>query len=264
MKCSFCNEDFNCKPSRVKRSKNIFCSTNCHDLFRKRNTYTRLSEKVGKDLKEWLQDKYLKETLSTREISTLLYGKGTLKPHVSQLLKEHGIPLRQGSEAIRSQWIDNDERRKQSREIANVYLNSKKSRNKLKMTMQTTEYKLNASIAKQGIKNPMYGVTGENHPNWNPDYDSKRNIILRKDWETVNWKKAVFERDSYSCVKCGDNKGGNLIAHHKNGWHWDIENRYNINNGSTLCKTCHDYFHSTYGYRNNTEKQFIEFLTLNL
>lgn len=260
VKCSYCKEEFDCKPSRYKRSKNVFCKPECHNLFRKRNTYERLSDKVGTDLKEWLKDKYLNELLSTREISIQLYGDGRNKSRVNDLMKEYGIPMRTGSEAIKTQWINNDERRELSREIANKYLNDEEVRAKVKDTMKTEEYRTKSSKAKLGELNPMYGVRGEEHPRWNPEYDSETNVLLRKDVDYVYWRKAVFDRDSYTCVNCKDNSGGNLEAHHKNGWHWDVENRYNVDNGVTLCSMCHAVFHYKYGYMNVTEKQFNRFL----
>ena len=264
VKCSFCQSSFDCKPSRYKRSKNVFCSTVCHDLFRKRQTYQRLTKKIGEDLKSWLEKKYLNEMLPASKISKILYGKPSNKSHVITLLRENDIPIRQGSEAIKSQWVNNDKRKSNQAKIAKEKLNDDKTRAKLRETMQTEQYRINTSIPKRGNNNPMYGVVGEAHPNWNSDYDSETNVLLRKDVETVRWRKKVFERDDYTCVKCNDDTGGNLIAHHKNGWHWDVENRYNIDNGGTLCKNCHVEFHTIYGYRNNTEKQFDEFLALSL
>ena len=59
------------------------------------------------------------------------------------------------------------------------------------------------------------------------------------------------------CYICGSSK--KISAHHKNGYNWDIENRYNIQNGVILCKEHHDSFHLKYGKGNNTEQQFLEF-----
>lgn len=79
----------------------------------------------------------------------------------------------------------------------------------------------------------------------------------------------LFERDGYICQCCGNKSGkGNPIklnAHHLNGYHWCKEERYDINNGVTLCEYCHDAkyigsFHNIYGRKNNTREQFEEFL----
>lgn len=67
------------------------------------------------------------------------------------------------------------------------------------------------------------------------------------------WRKAIFERDRYACVKCGDNQGGNLEADHiislsflyKEAQITGIQNYYDIDNGRTLCTNCHK---QTYTY----------------
>lgn len=94
---------------------------------------------------------------------------------------------------------------------------------------------------------------------WNPNItDEERE--KRRNGEQIQWRKDVYERDNYTCQCCGDNKGGNLNAHHLNGFHWDKEHRTDINNGVTLCEKCHKEFHKIYGKRNNTITQFREFL----
>lgn len=82
-----------------------------------------------------------------------------------------------------------------------------------------------------------------------------------KDWNYKNWRKRVFERDGYKC-RCCDSKGknGSLRAHHLDGWHDNVDLRYDIDNGITLCFDCHIEFHNAYGYGKNTNKQFQEFL----
>jgi hypothetical protein len=82
----------------------------------------------------------------------------------------------------------------------------------------------------------------------------------RYDPNVYLWRKAVYTRDNYTCVMCGDNTGGNLNAHHKDGFSWCIKRRYDVNNGATLCEMCHRKFHSTYGNKDNTETQFEEWL----
>lgn len=78
--------------------------------------------------------------------------------------------------------------------------------------------------------------------------------------EYREWRKEVYKKDNYTCQCCGDNKGGNLNAHHLDGYDWCEEKRLDINNGITLCKNCHSDFHYVYGYGGNTKEQFEEWL----
>lgn len=74
--------------------------------------------------------------------------------------------------------------------------------------------------------------------------------------------KSVMHRDNYKCQVCG-REGGELEVHHLNGFNWDIDNRFNPDNGITLCKSCHKDFHKVYGRGNNTLQQFNEYANQN-
>lgn len=78
---------------------------------------------------------------------------------------------------------------------------------------------------------------GENHPMWRggfyPESKAARNIAIYKDW-----RKAVFERDNYTCVMCGK-RGVYIQAHHIKPFKYFENMRYQIDNGQTLCIDCH-------------------------
>ena len=80
--------------------------------------------------------------------------------------------------------------------------------------------------------------------------------------ENRQFIKSVMERDDYTCGVCG-HRGGDLAVHHLNGYNWDIDNRYNPQNGVTLCEDCHKSFHKKYGYGKNTIEQFNEYANQN-
>lgn len=68
----------------------------------------------------------------------------------------------------------------------------------------------------------------------------------RKTKEYKEWRKAVFERDNYTCQCCGK-RGGKLRAHHIERYRNCIEKRTVLSNGVTLCDECHKKLHHLEG-----------------
>ena len=78
---------------------------------------------------------------------------------------------------------------------------------------------------------------GEQHWNWKGGASKERQIAMAR-VEYKNWRTAVYERDNYTCQDCGQ-IGGKLNADHIKPWSLYPKERYNINNGRTLCRPCH-------------------------
>ena len=76
--------------------------------------------------------------------------------------------------------------------------------------------------------------------------------------ELKKWRKEIFKRDNYTCTICNV-KGQRINAHHIYSWDKYKERRFDINNGVTLCHSCHKDFHKNYGYGNNNMEQFTEY-----
>ncbi len=84
---------------------------------------------------------------------------------------------------------------------------------------------------------PCNSIRGENSHFWKGGVTSE-NMAIRKCLEYKNWRREVFERDEYTCQECNV-RGGNLNADHILPFSTHKELRFNVDNGRTLCLTCH-------------------------
>ena len=104
---------------------------------------------------------------------------------------------------------------------------------------------------------------GETHPSYGKSWhDLRTNKENTHKYKIRKWRTQVKERDNYICQICGHiNK--NVIAHHLYDRCNFPDKIYDLDNGVTLCKSCHSKFHSSYGHYGkpvtlNEFKQFKE------
>ena len=77
------------------------------------------------------------------------------------------------------------------------------------------------------------------------------NKKIRSSREYKLWRRAVFERDNFMCIWCGE-IGGKLNADHIKPFALFPELRFAIDNGRTLCEDCHKTT-ETFGRKPNQE-----------
>lgn len=117
----------------------------------------------------------------------------------------------------------------------------------------TTEFKKGQVAPMKGKTRPdMVGNTNgfkKGMAPWNKGLGtiSSENEKARKTKQYREWRKAVFERDNYTCQECGE-RGGELNADHIKQFAYHPELRYDITNGQTLCVDCHRST-KTWGFR---------------
>lgn len=108
-------------------------------------------------------------------------------------------------------------------------------------------HKKNVSLAKQGEKNAAWkgGITPVHY-------------TIRHSLEYRSWRLAVFERDKFTCQMpgCGT-RGGRIEANHILKFSEHPGERFNIENGITLCRPCHD---KTKGKEKTFEILFISII----
>ena len=109
-------------------------------------------------------------------------------------------------------------------------------------------------------------MSGDKHYNWQGGITPLGKAI-RKLFEYNQWRHSIFVRDNFTCQKCGANKSGILEAHHTPKEFAEIlaeflqeydqfspyddkdtlvrlaikyEPFWDVSNGETLCKKCHE------------------------
>lgn len=71
---------------------------------------------------------------------------------------------------------------------------------------------------------------------------TKASKRLRNSIHFKLWREAVFSRDNWTCQEC-DERGGKLHPHHIKAFADYPDLRFAIDNGITLCATCHQSKH---------------------
>lgn len=116
---------------------------------------------------------------------------------------------------------------------------------------------IQAEISRNNGKKSAYKITGIKsylYKDTITDFEriNRRNSEITK---IKIWRDSIFERDNYTCDIC-KSTGGKIQAHHLNGWSYFKEERFNLENGITLCKKCHFDFHQSLGgFRNKCTKE---------
>lgn len=120
---------------------------------------------------------------------------------------------------------------------------------------RSAETKERIRLAQKG--KPKLHQRGANCCRWRGGITEKNynlRTAIQTTFEYKQWRSAVYHKDNFTCQDCGDNRGGNLNAHHNIKSFQQIIDQYKIMtieqsrqceelwdifNGITLCKSCH-------------------------
>jgi len=90
----------------------------------------------------------------------------------------------------------------------------------------------------KGTKNSL--MCGKNNPAWKGGVTAK-NHLIRTSFEYEEWRRTIFERDNYTCQVCSKRNGDKEVHHINRFVSFPLE-RFDLNNGITVCKgKCHYY-----------------------
>lgn len=210
--------------------------------------------------KELLVREYITNMMTRREI-TEKYSIG--EKTLDNLLAEYGIHKRTGGESMSLYYHYKGGIEKTREKSLEVWQREGFHEKMLKINKESAnklEHRINLSAALQHVSLDEW--TG---------FVNSENRRIRKHTEYFDWRKAVFERDNYTCQCCGarNHKGNGhtvvLHAHHKENFADNPDLRFEIDNGITLCDMCHSpqiegSFHYIYGTWHNNTEQLNEYL----
>jgi transposase len=175
--------------------------------------------------KNYLSNAYLKEKLTTYEIAQRI---GCNEESVRKALIRYKIPRRsKGTRYFIEEVRDKDW-------LYEQYVTKNKSQLQIAEELDCGETVINKWVRKHKIHK-------DTRWSGNDFTESKSN---RNSKEYDRWRKQVLKRDG-KCVHCGALK--RLQAHHIKTFAHNIELRYLVQNGVTLCQKCHRKFHSSHG-----------------
>jgi len=265
----------NCKQCGVEiirrgEKAGVFCSLAC------KGGWQRSQKPVDR---EWLYQKYVVEGLGTYRIGQIV---GRDPKRVYEWLIGYGIPTRKrgwnltGDESDRDAGSGNGQSPKPYLDrdwLYQEYVVKQRSAAEIAADFDCKENNILYFLDKHGIskrsisearevkhwglsgeQNGMYGVRGEDNPNWKGGGTPERQAL----YSSQEWSEAVqvvWKRDRATCQRCktrARDHEGSFHIHHIVSF-LDKTLRTEPSNLVLLCDKCHWFIHS----RENTEGEFL-------
>ncbi len=174
-----------------------------------------------------------------------LAKKGTSITYIRVISEEQKDKLRK----LRKGSIASEETRRKLKEAMDKrYRENPEILKELSIRMKGNKHAVGTPAWNSGKPYPQ--VSGNKNPNWKGGVSKKNKTERQLFMETLEykkWRKSVFERDNYTCQECKI-RGKKLNADHIKPYSQFPELRTDIDNGRTLCESCHKKT-DTYGYR---------------
>lgn len=230
--CQYCGKPFEIKPSSIKHGRGKHCSPECqYAAIKARSQVECVCERCGKIFyvtkSKWNKD-------HPKYCSRMCHNP----PHY-RTCTECGKRFRYSPSSNQvycsKQCAYNSELRNQHCSKA------------VKMSWRNpeTRARIMKGIQERSTNPDWYNAkhfqSGEDHPRWQGGKSKERSTLISR-YEYKSWRSAVYKRDNFTCQHCGQ-YGRDLIAHHIKSWADYPELRFDVDNGLTLCRACHDKLH---------------------
>lgn len=194
--------------------------------------------------KDWLTEQYIEKQRTYQNIADEI---GCTKFGVYHAIKRFGIQSRKHTSKF-PQLNDKEW-------VRQKYEDERLSTKQIAELVGSTVGNVGSALVWAGIplRNAQQGIAArwpdgrpsETHPNWKGGVTAlNRRIRATKKYK--EWRQKVFERDNFTCQKCGKH-GGDLEADHIKEFATYPHLRFELSNGRTLCQDCH--YERTYGYK---------------
>jgi len=184
---------------------------------------------------EWLREQYRIEKRSTGNIAAELECS---RETIRRWLHRHGIEIRSPSERQKVRVENDPEWRERLTSLGSEAIRDYNSWEEWDED-EREAFCERLRAERTGEGNPMHGVTGEDHHNWDPDKEYPT-IYHTPEWRRI--RTEVYERDDYVCTVCEDSANGPLHAHHQTPLSEGGE-PFALDNLVTVCEPCHLSIH---------------------
>lgn len=184
-----------------------------------------IEQKLGMSLKVFLQ----KEYENGKGIKQIAKQIGVSDRNLWEWFNDFGITRRNRSDAVKTQWVNNDSRRSLSAKIMSAIIGRRIADGTHNSQFNDPAVHQKISESKKGARNAMYNKLGEQNPNWKGGKITYRGA----GWQSI--RKQAKRRDGNKCVKCSSTK--QLEVHHIVPYRFTQDN--SLENLITLCHVCH-------------------------
>ena len=235
-KCKQCNTEFYRQPSKSTNAK--FCSKNCQTELTSKNKIKCTCKQCG--LNYLLKNSRAKKTTFCSILCKAKYQSENITVVPPKKIKKIIGPYTKLNEAKKCGHLTKKGR---------VYCHKCKSEehgkidksciicNSVFTVYKSALHKKSTCSDECSRKLKSERQKGEKSHRWQGGLTNE-NMLLRKGLDYKSWRESVFKRDNYTCQSCGQ-YGGHLTADHIKEWCLYPLLRFDINNGRTLCRTCH-------------------------